>query len=886
MNNSEFCHLHVHNDKSFLDGLGSAQSFVRKAKEMGFTNLGLTNHGNIDGLLEFQRECRKEKIRPVFGCEMYIVPNMGIKQKGEKRGHITILVKNQTGWKELCRLLTISNVEGFYYRPRIDFPTLLRTDLSGFIIMTACSSSFVNISLGEAFLWDLQERMKEDLYIEVMPHYTDVYKEHNKTMKILKEKYGLKFVGTNDCHYVKKEDAQSHEVLLAIQSKSKWEDKNRWKFDVDTLYLQNANEMKNSFLKQGILAKTEIISALRNTMRIAEKCDFTIEKKSISLPENIPVKLKDREYSDDILLEKLCLKGMKRRGLEEKEDYKERLKYELKIVAEKKLSRYFLVVYELIRWCKKKEFVISSGRGSVGGCLIAYVLGITSVDPLKFNLLFSRFINEERIDYPDIDLDFEDIRRDEIRRHLEEVYGKENVAGISTFLSMKGKAVIRDVARVFDVPLKEVNEFTKYMTDDGLENNIDNVFAKKYPQVIKHALCLENTARGTGQHAAGIVISPETLYISDKGNLCVRNGETVINWEMQDVEYMGLVKLDILGLNTLTVLGEVKRLVQKNHGKEIIFEDISLENSRICKDISEGNTVGIFQLQTWALTKLCKEMGINNFDDIVAALALVRPGSMDSGMTEEYIARKHGEIWKKKHSIYEEITKDTYGVVIYQEQVMQVIHKVAGLPYSTADNIRKIIGKKRDVKEFEPYWKIFSEGCAKTGIFSKEDAEWFWDMVLKCASYLFNKSHSVEYAMLAWWTAWCKQYYPIEFICACLTYGGESKKDDYIKEAKRLGLIVMPPKMGTSDVKRWTIHNGKIYIPFLEVKGIGEQSVRKIFEKKESKQKSFYKRKEQNIIEGKVGKILKDIGAYEEDKIPEGIGKYFSFNIVNDCQLK
>lgn len=884
MKNSKFCHLHTHGEHSSLDGLGTVKQLTTRAKELGFTHLAYTNHGNIDGLIQFQKACDDIGLKPVLGCEMYIVPKILEKNKNEKKGHIILLVKNQSGWKDLCKMLTKANTDGFYYKPRIDYDMLLSCDLSGLVILTACMKSFVYLPMGEAFLWDLTEKTK-DVYIEIMPHCSlEGIKEHNERMSLLRMKYGLKFCATNDVHYIRKEDYKTHEVLLAMQTKSKMSDSKRWKFDERGLYLRTANEMIRAFSSQGFFDKDTVISALKNTIKIAEKCEsFRVPKCQISLPPIL------KKNNDDDYLDKLCRESL---FLKKKKKYLKRMKVELKTIKEKKFSRYFLIVRDLVRWCKNNDILVGPGRGSCGGSLCAYLIGITTIDPIKYKLLFSRFINKDRIDFPDIDLDFEHNKRGLVIDYLKKKYGENQVAGVSTFLTMQGKAVVRDVARVFDVPLKDVNEFTKAIyvdsesessLNDSLSTFEGKCFQKKYPDVVEHALKLEGQIKAVGTHAAAVVVSPVDLYTSNRGNLCVRgnaeNKSTVINWEMSDADYVGLMKLDILGLNTLTILNEAKRLT----GKIIDFSKIKPLNKEVFAEMSKGETVGLFQMSTSMMTETIKRMGISNFNDMAASLALVRPGPLESGMAEDYILRKNGKSWEKKHPVYEEITKDTYGVVIYQEQVMQVINKVAGLSYSVADEIRKVIGKKRHSSEFEPYRKKFLEGCLKTKIFSAKEAQWFWDMILKCARYLFNKSHAVEYAMLAYWTGYFKYRYPNEFITACLTYGSEKKKDEYIREAKRMGIAIMPPKIGLSDNFKWKIIDKTIYVPFIEIKGMGEKTVEKI-KQFENRKRGLFNSDLQ--IQGKIGELLNAVGAFSPNAIVPDIGKYFSFNIGSPVLLK
>jgi len=879
------CHLHVHNEFSILDGFGKAEDYLKRAKELGQSHLALTNHGNIDGFLDFQSAAKKAGIKPVFGCELYVVPDCLIKDKIERRFHMTALIKNDIGFQNLCRILTRANLQGFYYRPRTDFKTILEFS-EGLVFLTGCSKSPLALQNGRDFLIQLNQKNPDDFYLEIMPHDYEQQKIINKICLDWKDEFDFPLVATNDCHYIKSEDANLHEVLLAIQTKAKWNEKDRFKFEIGGLHLRSEEEMAQAFLEQGQLTKAARLMALRNTMEVAEKCSsFEIKRKDVWLPK---ISGLDSSVAEEAHLEFLFEDGYKKifcgplSG-----QYYDRCKEEFELICNKKFVRYFLLVHELIQWCKKNDIMTGPGRGSVGGSLIAYLIGITNVDPIKYNLLFSRFIDENRIDYPDVDIDFEDVKRPLIRQHLEELYGKNNIASVSTFMKMKGRAVIRDVSRVFDVPYKDVDEFAKAIFDEDNENNSVEqaaketkegaAFSKKYPSVVDYAIRLEGQIRGCSQHAAALIVSAEDLTQGTRGNLAVRSDQEVVNWSKDDAEYMGLMKLDILGLSTLSILNEAKRLIKKNHNKEICFESIDLNNKQVFEMLSRGETVGVFQFNTWATTKLVKQIGIESFESMGDVVALVRPGPYDSGMTADFIKRKHGTKWKKKHPIYEEITKDTFGIIVYQEQVMQVINLVAGLPYSTADKIRKIIGKKRDAKEFKPYKDAFVEGCLKSKTFSKEEADEFWEALQNHARYSFNKSHSVEYAMISYWCAWLKLYFPAEFLCANLTFVAAEKKEEIVKEAQRVGLNVVLPRIGVSDAKVWTVKDGNIYVPFIEVKGIGEKTAEDCSKYKQPAADAFFDLGKAKPT-GKIGKLMEAIGA-DGSPPKDDISKYFSFDV-------
>lgn len=1210
-----FGHLHLHTEHSYLDGFGTPEQYAQTAKDMGFNYLACTDHGNIDGLIKFQKACKKVDIKPIFGCEAYIVPDMYKKEAKENRGHITLLVKNEIGWQHLCRLLSKANLDGFYYKPRIDYASLLDFH-EGLIVLTGCAASFLNLSHGENLLRDLKKKMDSDVYLEVMPHLLEQQTKVNNRCIELSNELEIPLIGTNDCHYINAGDAKTQEVLLAMQTSAKWNDKDRFRFTIDGLYLRTANEMREAFRQQHVLLEEEIEAALDWTEDIADKCTFAIEKKTISLPTIPGYEGVDPGKFIWDLAESKLLEISKDWPTEEINRYFERLSEEWKLINDKGFSLYFMIVRETICWCKQNDIMTGPGRGSVGGSLLAYLLGITGIDPLKYGLLFSRFIAEDRIDYPDIDCDFEKIKRPLVREHLEALYGKDHISSLSTFMTMKGRGTARDVCRVFDVPLDEADKFAKSIVEmpDSNEDVIEEAlkteegmdFSIKHPELVPHMISLEKQIRGLGQHAAAVIISSEDLRKGTRCNLAVRSGLTVCNWDMESAEYVGLMKLDVLGLNTLSVLSETKKLIDARTDRSKLFlyhpesdchfvgdemdlaecgevpfefEKIPLDDDAIYKELYENNTVGVFQLEAWTTASLAKRIKASNINELSDIIALVRPGPLDSGMTEEYIKRKsEGVKWQRKHRIYEEITKNTFGLIVYQEQIMEVIHKVAGLPYSTADKIRKIVSKKRDAKEFAQYKQAFVKGCLDHKTFSIDEAEEFWEMLQKHARYSFNKcfsgdeiidkgtkngrpplniremfrikndkkyaketdhldlhdlckyrgypkalsmyedyrlrlnkikdiryegekeifivttasgktaqctmnhkfptkqgekqlseltigdklfvkdgyeltqekysfypenespnnfpvigikgfqsnsngrsvlfektkkdyilqrkpcekcgteytdkrndfelhhqdgnrtnndlsnfawlcnschkaehytflqrkkryqkgllikeeeiisieflkigdvydvemeapyhnltlqsgiiasnSHSVAYSVLGYWTAWCKYYYPIEYMCAFLTYhrGDDKKQSEMIKEAARFGLEVVPPRIGVSDPLKWTSKDGKLYVPFAEIKGIGEKTADKCAtfaptepkariqtatRTRPAKQHGFFtaptvteqakeKREVKKQAKSKIETILTDIGAFGNEPIDD-INKYFSFQLT------
>lgn len=881
-----FCHLHLHNEYSLLDGVGKSEQYAKRASRLGFKYLGLTNHGNIDGLIKHQKACEKEGIVPIFGCELYVVSDAKIKRKGEKRRHMVAAVIDDAGWRNMCELLTYANQVGFYNRPRVDPETILKHS-KGLAFSTACLASIINEQWGV----DLVEAL-HDVYIEVMPHLYDEQAEHNQLCLQVAKRLGIPLIATNDCHYVKSGDYSLQEVMIAVNYHKTMSSQDRvipWQ----GLHLRSEKEMVEAFKKQDVLSRRQYSKAMENTIEFAELCSgFRIKKLKMVLPEL-------DEYGDpDKKLYKLAMDGLRSSGVRGRsyDIYKNRLDFEFNLIRRKGFSEYLIIVWDLLDFCNRRGIMKGPGRGSVGCSLLAYLIGITMIDPIKYRLPFHRFISEDRIDYPDIDMDFDATRIDEIKDYLMQTYGDASVFGVSTFNAMKGRQVIRDVARVFEVPLKEVDGYAKSIERSKEKGDFTSVkswirddklgmeFARKYPKIVDIASRLEGQIRSAGQHPAAVVIAPEDLSL--RAVIVRRKDVSLANWDMDDLEHMGLVKWDILKLDTISVLQETIRLIKQNHDKYIDPRGIPLNDPKVYAEIAAGNVTGVFQVSGWATAKTAQEVVVENFKQLSDVLALSRPGPKDSGMTDEYIRRRHGERWDKSHTAFEKETKDTYGVVVYQEQVMGVLRSVGGFSYAEADRVRKIIGKKRNKKEFNPFKQSFVRGAIKKGTFTRKEAESFWIGLENHSRYSFNRAHSLEYAMVAYWQQWFKYYYPTEFISASLTYGSRKSRDDLIGEAKRLGLNIVPPKVGISDCRRWSAKGRNLYVPFIEIDGIGDGSLKEIeylcsddsgggicgyFELKKD-------RRAKSANNTHVAKLLRKVGAFD-DSVPDNISEYFNFEI-------
>lgn len=864
-----------------LDGYGKAEEYAKRARKLGYKYLACTDHGNIDGLITFQKQCEENGITPILGCEAYLIED---KSKNKERGHICFWVKSNLGFKNLCTMLSIANLENFYRRPLITYQNLLDYH-RGLIIGTACLNSFIHQENGIKFFREIKKLKPEEVYAEIMINEMEEQKAHNKKIIRLAKETNTPIVFTHDCHYVRKGEATYQEMMLAIQRKAKWEDKNRWRFEATNLYLLNPKEVQKIATENNFPPEY-----LSNSIKIAEQCNgFKIPKRKISLPRIEGIK------NEAKFLKELCLEKLDQQFGRDNEVYYSRLKKELDLILKKKFESYILIVWELCNWCRENKIMIGPGRGSVGGCLIAYLLGITSIDPIKYNLLFERFIAEDRIDFPDIDLDFERSKIDLIRQHLEDRYGVENVAGISNYSTFKARSSVQDVARVFGIPLSEVNYFTKFIEDDELlsqEEMLETAIAtqagsefnQQYPQVIQYARKITGRIRNYSQHAAAMVIAPGKIDSSGRCTLIRGKKDVKINWNKYDIEHVGYIKLDVLRLRLLSIIGMTLEQIKRKTGGEIDLNTIDMNNRNIFDQIQQNHNEGVFQLNTWSTKKLLEKMKVQNFESLIHCVALVRPGPNESGITDQYIERQKTKKWEKKHSVYEALTSETFGLVIFQEQIMAVISEVAGLPYSTADKIRKVISKKRERKYFAEYEQSFLDGCKKQKLFSAKEAEEFWEALLFFSRYGFNKAHATGYAILAYWCAFLKFHYPIEFISSALTYGAKEKKEDLIQEAYRLGLYVIPPKVGRSNPTLWLSEDNNLLVPFNEIIGLGEVKARKAaipphLEKIQGKLKFFTMQNFVSKHSGKLGELLERINAYSEDNLPNDAKKLFDFEI-------
>jgi len=851
-----FTHLHVHSFYSLMDGLNSPAELVKAAKEAGQTAIAITDHGTLSSHREMQIACKDQGIKPILGVEAYISPTdrFDRSSKTDKSiqayNHIILLAKNKKGLENINTLQELAWNEGFYHKPRID-REILNDYSEGVIVLSGCLNGLIskaidkgNMEEAELLLKGFKQTFGQDFYVEVQSHNPV---EINSALLELADKLKIKAVATGDAHFAKEEDRVLEEAMLILSTSPKMDkdadfDMSRNIKDINdrlnylypdrrisfqdyNLFIQTREEIQADFVKAGF-TRTDIYE---NTMEIADKIGEYDFNQGLDL---LPVPKTDA----DERLRELSQKGLERLQKASDDIYKARLEEELGVIASKNFASYFLVVADMINWAKDNDIRVGPGRGSAAGSLVCYALGITDVDPIKYDLLFFRFINPERNDFPDIDTDFEDRRRKEVKDYLKKKF--KHVASISTYTYFKDKGVVRDAARVFMVPLQEVNRALKPV--DTFEDFIDSPntkeFRTRYPEVVWLAERLRGRIRSVGVHAAGVVVAKDDIRkyapvesredAQDK----VSGRIPVVAYDMDTVADIGLIKLDALGLKTLSVMSDTIKSIKERTGKDINLSGLPMDDPKVYKMLSDGYTKGVFQAEATPYTNLLIKMGVDKFEDLAASNALVRPGAMNT-VGASYIKRKHGdEAVQFIHPIMKPFTENTYGVIIYQEQVMQACVHLGGMSWSEADKVRKIIGKKKDAKEFDQFKDRFIDGASKH--ISKKQAETLWHTFEAHAGYSFNRSHAVAYSMLSYYAAWLKTYYPLEFMFSILK--NENDKDartEYLIESKRLGLRVSLPHINESDIY-FSLQKDRIVFGLAEVKFISDSIANKIIDQR------------------------------------------------------
>ncbi|MFH1838485.1 MAG: DNA polymerase III subunit alpha [Candidatus Kuenenbacteria bacterium] len=844
----KFSHLHIHSHYSLLDGLPKIDELLDCAKKLNMDSLALTDHGNMYGVIEFYQKAKAQGIKPVIGVEFYLATDgMYNKRPGidNKQHHLVLLAKNLQGYKNLIKLTTKAWLEGFYYKPRIDYE-LLKKYSQGLIALTGCVKGDIPQALliedyqkAEKLVLEYQELFGQDgFYLEIQdhPNLPDQIIVNQKIIEMSK-KLNIPLVATNDVHYLHSEDAEAQDILICLQTQKKIADKNRMTFVGEDYSLRSQEQMINSF--------KDFPEAIENTQKIIEMCDLEIPLKETLLPHfKVP-----KNFDADKFLEKLCYQGLKQKFPNCEKEILSRLKYELDTIKSTGFASYLLIVQDFVNWAKKNNILVGPGRGSAPGSLVSYVLNITEINPIKYNLLFERFLNPERISMPDIDLDFADDRRNEVIKYIEEKYGKNHVAQIATFGTMAGRASIRDCGRVLGMEYNFCDKIAKMILGSSIQDSIDNVLELKnlfntdseVKKLLNISQKLEGVARHISTHACGIVITKNTLNNYVPLQHPTQDDKTIVTqYSMNVVEDLGLLKIDILGLKNLTILQKTIKLIEWNHSIKIILNQISLDDKKTFELFKEGKTTGVFQLESSGMKRYLKQLKPNNFEDIIAMVALYRPGPME--WIPDYIAGKHG---RKKtsylHPKLETILEKTYGICIYQEQVMEIAKTLAGFTLAKADILRKAVGKKIRKLLIEQKEK-FIQGCVDNNISQKIAEEVFVFIIEPFADYGFNKSHATCYALIGFWTAYLKAHFPCEFMASLLT-SDQNNTDRIaieITECKEMKIKILSPDINESFANFTAIQQNKrqiIRFGLSAIKNVGDKIIEAIIEERKAKGK-------------------------------------------------
>ena len=847
----KFVHLHIHSEFSLLDGANRIKDIPVRAKELGMDTIALTDHGVMYGVIDFYKACKKEGIKPIIGCEVYVAPQGRTRFNKEpgvdnKYNHLILLAKNMQGYKNLSKLVSIGFTEGYYYKPRIDYEVLEKYS-EGLICLSACLAGVVNQEL----LYGTEEKAEEianwhkrvfgeDYYIEIQNNGLQEQVLANQKLIKLARKLNIPLVATNDAHYLKKEDAYNHEVLLCIQTGKRMSDEDRMKFETEELYIKSPEEMIEYF--------KAFPDSIENTVKIAEKCNLEFEFGHTILPNYEVDNEKYPTHYDR--LKELCDEGLKKRyGENPSREIIDRAEYELGVIKKMGYVDYYLIVWDFIRHAKDEGIPVGPGRGSGAGSILAYAIGITDIDPMKYNLLFERFLNPERVSMPDFDVDFSDEEREKVIKYVSEKYGSDHVSQIITFGTLAAKNAIRNVGRALDVSLQETDKIAKMIPNEihitikkALEENIElkNLYEndERIKQLLDVSMALEGMPKNTSTHACGVVITkdPVDTYVP----LYERDGQISTQYIMTTLEELGLLKMDFLGLRTLSVIKNTIVEVKKTRGIDVKF-DQEMNDPEVYKLWQEGKSIGIFQFESQGMTNFMQELKPDCLEDIIAGVSLYRPGPMDQ--IPRYIRGKATGKYEYTHPALEPILKVTYGCMVYQEQVMQIVRDLAGYSLGRADLVRRAMGKKKlDVmaKEREVFincqvdeeGNVIVPGCVRNGIDS-ESANKIFDEMAEFAKYAFNKSHAACYAVVAYRTAYLKRYYTPEFMAAMLNsyLGNLDKVPIYIDECHNLGIQILKPEINKS-VNRFTVDNGNIRFGLGSIKNVGFEPVERIIEER------------------------------------------------------
>ena len=845
-----FAHLHVHTEYSLLDGSNKIKECVARVKELGMDSVAITDHGVMFGVIDFYRAAKAAGIKPILGCEVYVAPGSRFDKEPGVRGedryyHLVLLAENDQGYHNLMKIVSRGFTEGYYYKPRVDME-VLREFHEGIIALSACLAGEVQKNIlrgmyeeGKAAALRYQEIFGAgNFYLELQDHGMQEQKQVNQSLLRMSQETKIPLVATNDVHYTYAEDEKPHDMLLCIQTGKKLADEDRMRYEGGQYYIKSEEEMRGLF--------PYALEALENTQKIADRCNVEIEFGVTKLPKyDVPEGYTSWEY-----LNKLCYEGLEKRYPDGDDSLKERLEYELSVIKSMGYVDYFLIVWDFIKYAKDHGIMVGPGRGSAAGSIVSYCLEITSIDPIKYQLLFERFLNPERVSMPDIDVDFCFERRQEVIDYVVRKYGSDRVVQIVTFGTMAARGVIRDVGRVMDLPYAFVDSIAK-MVPTELNMTLDRALTmnqelkKLYQEdaqvqeLIDMSRRLEGLPRHTSMHAAGVVISQKSVdeYVPlSLGS----DGSVTTQFTMTTLEELGLLKMDFLGLRTLTVIQDAAKLAEKSSGKAIDMGAIDYNDKKVLDSIGSGKTEGVFQLESGGMKNFMKELKPQNLEDIIAGISLYRPGPMD--FIPQYIKGKtHPEEITYDCPQLEPILEPTYGCIVYQEQVMQIVRDLAGYTLGRSDLLRRAMSKKKgDVMQKERQNFVYGNkeegvpGCIANGI-DEKTANKIYDEMIDFAKYAFNKSHAAAYAVVAYQTAWLKYYYPVEFMAALMTsvIDNPGKVSEYIYTCKQMGIAVLPPDINKGE-GNFSVDNGNIRYGLAAIKSIGKPVIHAILEERKA----------------------------------------------------
>ena len=836
MSKQNFVHLHCHTEYSLLDGAARIKDLVRRTAELEMPAVAITDHGAMFGVVDFYKEASKAGVKPLIGSEVYVAPRSRLQKEpklDDYQYHLTLLAKDQEGYRNLMRIVSAGYIEGFYYKPRVDHE-LLSKHRSGLIALSGCLAGEIPSRLNrgrDSEARELAGRYREifgpdNFFLELQDHRLPEQQAVNKGLCNLARDLGTGLVATNDVHYISREDAAIHDVLLCIQTGKTIHDSNRMKFETDEFYFKSPAEMAELFRERP--------EALQNTLEIADRCRVDFRFDRLYLPEyDLPPEVGEAGN----YLEQLCRKGLKKRYREITESLEERLTYELKIINQMGYANYFLIVWDLIKYARSTDVLVGPGRGSAAGSLVSYCLGITDIDPIENALIFERFLNPDRVSMPDIDIDFSDDKRNLVLNYVAEKYGAERVAQIITFGTMAARGAVRDVGRALAFAYGDVDRIAKMIPNEigmtigralNQSKELQAIYREdeRYQKLLDTSMAVEGMPRHASTHAAGVVISREPL-VRHVPLLKTNDQAIMTQFPMGTLEQLGLLKMDFLGLKTLSIIEETQAHIRRRHDRELVLSEIPLDDQPTYELLSQGETTGIFQLESAGMRNVLRELLPNTFADIIAVVALYRPGPMEQ--IPVFINSKHGrEPINYPHSVLEPILKETYGVIVYQEQIIEIAATMAGFSLSQADLLRRAIGKKK--KEIlDQQQELFISGCLEKG-FTRRLAEEIYNLILKFASYGFNKSHAAAYALIAYQTAYMKANYPVEFMAALMTgYCSNSDKTAlYIADCRRQGIEVLPPDINESETNFTVADQKRIRFGLAAVKNVGAGAIESI----------------------------------------------------------